>query len=291
MLSKTIFLLVAAFVLAMAPCDALGDTITLNPIKDNTLIDEPGSNRSNALGSLYSGQTGPQGGLTRLRCVLAFDVAGSVPAGSTINGATLLMRLEQTSSLEQTHALHKVLADWGEGTSAGGGGQGGPATPGDVTWVHRFYNTEFWATPGGDFVPSASATQIVGADSSTDYAWTSPQLAADVQAWLDAPATSFGWIMIGNEIDPNTTKKFYSRETPEPTIVPRLVIDFTPETVDCPADIDSSGAVDVDDLVAVILAWGACPKPPASCEADIDDSGAVDVDDLVAVILYWGACG
>jgi subtilisin-like proprotein convertase family protein len=55
----------------------------------------------------------------------------------------------------------------------------------------------------------------------------------------------------------------------------------------CPEDIDNSGAVDVDDLVAVILGWGPCGK---SCPADIDDSGAVDVDDLVAVILAWGPC-
>jgi hypothetical protein len=54
----------------------------------------------------------------------------------------------------------------------------------------------------------------------------------------------------------------------------------------CPADTDGSGAVDVDDLVAVILAWGPCVE----CPADIDDSGTVDVDDLVAVILGWGPC-
>jgi hypothetical protein len=60
--------------------------------------------------------------------------------------------------------------------------------------------------------------------------------------------------------------------------------------VPCLADVDDTGAVDVDDLVAVILAWGPCPKPPAECPADIDDSGAVDVDDLVAVILGWGPC-
>jgi hypothetical protein len=58
----------------------------------------------------------------------------------------------------------------------------------------------------------------------------------------------------------------------------------------CLGDTNGSGTVDVDDLVAVILAWGDCPKPPASCDADVNDSGAVDVDDLVAVILAWGAC-
>jgi hypothetical protein len=58
----------------------------------------------------------------------------------------------------------------------------------------------------------------------------------------------------------------------------------------CTADTNDSGAVDVDDLIAVILAWGDCPKPPTACDADVDDSGAVDVDDLVAVILNWGSC-
>jgi T5SS/PEP-CTERM-associated repeat protein len=59
---------------------------------------------------------------------------------------------------------------------------------------------------------------------------------------------------------------------------------------DCPPDINSSGAVDVDDLIAVILAWGGCPAPPAPCPADVNGSGSVDVDDLIAVILGWGVC-
>jgi hypothetical protein len=65
---------------------------------------------------------------------------------------------------------------------------------------------------------------------------------------------------------------------------------YTPPKTDCPADVDGSGAVDADDLVAVVLAWGKCPAPPALCDADVDDSGAVDADDLVEVILAWGPC-
>jgi hypothetical protein len=58
----------------------------------------------------------------------------------------------------------------------------------------------------------------------------------------------------------------------------------------CAGDADGSCAVDVDDLVAVILAWGAC----SGCGADTSPApcgnGQVDVDDLVAVILGWGPC-
>ncbi len=54
-------------------------------------------------------------------------------------------------------------------------------------------------------------------------------------------------------------------------------------------DINCDGAVNVDDLIAVILNWGACPAPPAPCPADTNNSGAVDVDDLITVILNWGS--
>jgi len=65
----------------------------------------------------------------------------------------------------------------------------------------------------------------------------------------------------------------------------------------CPADIAPSGApngvVNVDDLLAVINAWGACPIP-SNCPADIAPIGApngsVNVDDLLAVINAWGEC-
>jgi glucose/arabinose dehydrogenase len=55
-----------------------------------------------------------------------------------------------------------------------------------------------------------------------------------------------------------------------------------------------NGIVDVDDLLAVINAWGACLAPPAQCPADIAPlgppmgDGVVNVDDLLAVINNWG---
>ena len=64
----------------------------------------------------------------------------------------------------------------------------------------------------------------------------------------------------------------------------------------CPADVNHSHAVNVDDLLAVITAWGACPIPPALCPADVapigppQGNGVVNVDDLLLVITHWGAC-
>ena len=48
-------------------------------------------------------------------------------------------------------------------------------------------------------------------------------------------------------------------------------------------DINCSGAVDVDDLLGVINAWGPC----LPCPADVTGNGVVDVDDLLVVINTW----
>ena len=55
-----------------------------------------------------------------------------------------------------------------------------------------------------------------------------------------------------------------------------------------PADINCDGHVNVDDLLAVINGWGACPPPcPPYCAGDINHNCVVNVDDLLAVINGW----
>jgi uncharacterized membrane protein len=55
-----------------------------------------------------------------------------------------------------------------------------------------------------------------------------------------------------------------------------------------PGDVTGDGVVNIDDLLAVIAAWGPCPAPPATCAADVTVDGAVNIDDLLLVISSWG---
>jgi hypothetical protein len=55
----------------------------------------------------------------------------------------------------------------------------------------------------------------------------------------------------------------------------------------CRGDIDGNDAVDIDDLIEVILQW-ECISIPGGCSADVNCDGIVDVDDLIIVILAFG---
>lgn len=212
----------------MAP-RAAGDITTLGSSKDNTLYEDAGGSRSNGAGTAMFAGRNSQATDSIRRAVISFDVAGALPAGATIDGVTLELSNSAANIGDQTLGIHRLLGDWGEGPSAagGGGGSGGPAAPGDATWLHTFYDTDLWTTPGGDFDSVISAATIVGGPGT--YTWASTaQLIADVQLFLDDPALNFGWIMLGNENEPGTAKKFATREESDPALQPVLTVDYTP---------------------------------------------------------------
>ncbi|MDA1052613.1 MAG: GEVED domain-containing protein [Planctomycetota bacterium] len=203
-------------------------SIELSAVADNTLYEDGAGGLSNGAGEhFFAGKNGPTGGNRKVRGLIAFDVAGNIPAGSTINSATLTLNMSMTKSGNTSVGLHAVSQNWGQGTSNAGMGEGGgaPATTGDATWLHTFFNTSTWTTPGGDFNATASATQTVGGVGS--YTWGSTsQMVANAQSWLDSAAGNFGWLVLGNETA--IAKRFDTRENPTPANRPQLTVDFDP---------------------------------------------------------------
>jgi hypothetical protein len=225
--SKTLLALALAGALGgIVASSASAATVSITPTKDNTLYeyDPSEGDLSNALGfHFFAGKTAL--GEIR-RGVLAFDIAGNVPPGSTITAVSLSLNMSRTAfDTAETIELHRLLADWGEGTSHASGeeGSGAPATPNDATWRHRFYDTIFWTTQGGDFSATVSASQSVGPIGM--YTWSSAQMVADVQSWLDSPGSNFGWLVLGDESTVTTAKRFDTRESASP---PVLTIEYMP---------------------------------------------------------------
>jgi hypothetical protein len=225
--SKTLVVVILLTALCCTVASSVSAAIiNLTPSKDNTLYEYDPAEGDHSNGAGFHFFAGENGMGELRRGVLAFDIAGHIPAGSTILAVTLSMNMSRTAlDTARTVELHKLLADWGEGTSHAPGeeGDGAPATPNDATWRHRFFDTIFWTNQGGDFSATVSASQSVGPIG--QYAWTSAQMVADVQSWLDTPGNNFGWLVLGDESTIATAKRFDSRESASP---PMLTIQYIP---------------------------------------------------------------
>lgn len=250
---------------------AHADQISLAPVKDNTLYEYTGTDLSNGAGDYFFAGTTAADGLVR-RGVLAFDVAGSLPTGAIIDSVSLTLEVSRVATnTSRTTSLHRLTADWGEGTSHADGQEGGgiEATSGDATWRHTSYDTSFWTAQGGDYATTASASLGVGGNGT--YTWTSTSMANDVQGWLDSPATNFGWIVIGVEDTNETAKRFNTRENSSGQ--PTLTINYTPPsgTGACCTSDGSCTITDAGSCIGTYQGDGTscspnlCPQPIGAC--------------------------
>ena len=208
-------------VIFAAPLTSNASTMILNPSQDNTIYS--GSfyeNNSNGQGYLFAGRIASG---DRRRSLLAFDLGG-IPGGATVMSVQLILSVNKATGTVSDFSLYRLLQNWGEGASDAGepGGQGVPAQAGDATWNAAFFPGTLWSTPGGNFLPSISATTSVGFEGS--YTWTSGQMVANVQGWLAQPSTNFGWLLKDAETV-TSAKRFDSGEAIASNR-PRLVITY-----------------------------------------------------------------
>lgn len=214
-------LVVAGGVAASAPLSAA--VIELRPSADAGLHSSfPDRNYGAAgdfiVGTLNNGSPN--------RAVLAFDIAGGVPAGATINSVSLALSDQSNNTVVASNfGLHRMLKDWDEGGGAGIVN----AADGEVTWNSQAQAGALWAAPGGrageDFQAAASGTYNTGAGG---FVFASaPGLVGDVQSWVDSPASNYGWIMVSDaEGTQRTARRLGSREDGAGS--PVLTIDYTP---------------------------------------------------------------
>lgn len=215
---------------ALAVCGGgliAADTVNLNAIADATLYEGDGSLANGAGEHLFVGRTENRNGAVERRALLAFDVAGSIPSGASVTSASLEVTMSRTVSGSQTVELRRVTESWSEGPSDAAGQEGGGTTSqaGDATWVHRNFPSSQWSSVGGSFSQTVSGSQQISGDGTYTFMSTA-QLVADVQGWLDAPATNFGWAMVMPSPAVGSAKRFNSRENSSQTSRPVLTVTY-----------------------------------------------------------------
>ena len=207
------------------------EEVSIVATKDNTMYSENGNTSNGAGIYIFSGKT--NGGAIR-RALVQFDLTGKIPSNATITSVLVKLNMSRTIAGSQNATIHKVTADWGEGTSDalgnnGNEGSGAAATTNDATWSHRIFNTQQWTVQGGDFEALASDTTAIGSAGSFQFGSTQ-QMIADAQGWLANPGTNFGWLIKCNESANATAKRFDSREHTVAANRPTLIIQYTVPT-------------------------------------------------------------
>jgi hypothetical protein len=219
---RSLTLLVLVSTLSTA---AAAETVRIEADRDATLIEDPDGALGNGSGpSFFVGRTSQDESSTR-RALLRFDVAAAVPRPAIIESVSLTLFMNPSHPEMREIRLHRVMADWGEGASSSSGGIGRPAEPGDATWIHTYYDTEYWLHGGGQFIGRPTASLVIAG--SGFYTWESTNaLVRDVRLWRSNPRRNFGWILIGDETEPSTSKKFASRENPDLALRPVLEVTY-----------------------------------------------------------------
>lgn len=271
------------------------ETLILISTKDNTLYESSDGSLSNG-GGFYL-FTGTTAGNNKRRTALHFDLS-VIDSGATINSASLVLQMDKTIADATTVDVYRLLADWGEAGSVGarGEGGGGSAQTGDLTWLHTFFPDSTWTSAGGDFISSTSASQTI--DGTGTYTWTSEQLVADVQGWIDSAQDNYGWILIGDETKSTTTKRFLSRDNSDAATRPQLLVDYTPVASNSPifgdsdpfiGDFNNDDTIDFDDFFAFADHFGLT-NTDANWDAayDFDTDGDVDFDDFFTFADHFG---
>lgn len=213
-----------------------GDTVTLTPVADTSLIEAAPDNNLGGEPFVPAGVTQNR---TRAHGLFRFDLT-FLPPQTRIVSASLILQVTGQPKDGYTPAafdLHRVLEPWGEGGRTAEfpnhPGMGAPATTNEATWTHRLaFTTNVWTVPGAgatnDYAPGVSAEQFVYDVGNSPYGFgPTPAMTADVQAWIDHPETNFGWLLMADDETANfTARRFGSRE--DPNNAPQLVLEFIP---------------------------------------------------------------
>ncbi|MCH2531718.1 MAG: DNRLRE domain-containing protein [Dehalococcoidia bacterium] len=153
------------------------------------------------------------------RALIMFDIPSSINSKSQVVNVELSLEMDRAREGAFQVALYKLTNEWSEGSSQGaqGEGAGGTIQGLDATWKNRIHPGHAWIKRGGDFEIEPSAVSMVKGPGS--YTWSGPRLNEDVQNWINGTHRNYGWILIGDESESITAKRFSSRTGPSAPVL------------------------------------------------------------------------
>jgi RHS repeat-associated protein len=151
------------------------------------------------------------------RAILAFDLR-DIPTKATVTSASMALWQADILRGSGTVNVHRLTADWREGTGIN-------TCVGDgATWYEKVGGVP-WATPGGDFSPTVIASKTKAAGDQPQ--WDSFTVTSVVQQWMRGDAPNLGLLLkLANEsFSPCTTItncNYWAYQSDDVTVAPTL---------------------------------------------------------------------
>ncbi|MDH4052022.1 MAG: DNRLRE domain-containing protein, partial [Rubrivivax sp.] len=220
--------------------------VQLLAVQDTTVNSGSTSNHGTT-GTLVVDRSG--GNLGNGRVLLQFDLS-TIPAGSKVTGATLLLQAtaNATPFMIDVYQLNEAWAEGSGGASA-------------ANWIDRLPGTPWTDFDGASgssvgVTPAATWATLPPAGAG-QHSWN---LSALVQAWHAGTTPNFG-ILLGSTATGTTTVTYDSREGTTP---PRLVVSYAPNVAPV---VTTTGSP-----LAYTENGAAAPIDPGLTVADADDT-------------------
>ncbi len=260
--SSRLAVAVLALTLPLGSLPTHADTTSLVSVADTGLLElEPDFNLG-AQEDVPAGTLGSTVQMARSRLLLRFDLT-ALPTGARLQAAHLRLTVTRAPAgggASSIFTLHRLLREWQEGDRQGGLPGGSEALPGQATWNSPSAPSPFWQAPGAlagaDFATDSSSSERILGPGSFEFEFGSSQL-AEIQAWIENPATNFGWILLTRTEDvAQTARRFATREHTDPAARPNLLLQFeSPNPIEPPL-ITGIARADGTTLITVRVTGG-----------------------------------
>jgi hypothetical protein len=197
-------------------------TLTLPASHDTFIHEDYPNNNNGASDSLFVGDQRDNAGA--MRALFRFDLPPRLAGRVTVTDATLGLTtraLGYAPTVAGSISIWALSVPWNEGNGASADPQmptiGQQCTAG-ATWNRSECATGTQWSGGSKAIGSISGIEAVPAVPGSRILFGGQDVRADVQRWIDAPATNNGWWTYweGNFFDPRGAQRFYSSEAGSP---------------------------------------------------------------------------
>lgn len=172
------------------------------------------------------------------RALLKFDTHNTIPAGATIQSATLTLTLEHSDPQTRTVSVYRVASSWDEGTA---------------TWNSRKSGL-YWGTKGGDLAAKYTSTSV-GTSAGSKVSFNITKLVQEVVKGQYGSRYTRVALTDDGASSGDSYKEYYRSETSDASLRPRLTVVWGGSSTSTSTSTSTSSGSTSTSGTLTVLQW------------------------------------